>query len=272
MDVKELKRDAVNIRLGILKSMSILKAGHVGGAMSMADIMAVLYGEVMKYDSQNPKWEERDYLVVSKGHCGPAVYATLALKGFFDDSELVTMNQGGTTLPSHCDKNLTPGIDMTTGSLGQGVSTAIGIATGLKVSGKENKVYLIVGDGELDEGQVWEGALFAAQRKLDNLTVLIDDNEKQLDGYTKDICDLGDIAEKFNAFGFESFTCNGNDVEELAQTIAEANKVKEKPKAIVCKTVKGKDCLFAEEVFYNHHMAFSDEQLADAISALEEKL
>lgn len=160
--IRELKIDAANIRIGILDALEKVSAGHIGGSMSMADLMAVLYGGVMKVDSQNPKWEERDWLVVSKGHCGPAVYSALALNGFFPYEELQTVNQGGTRLPSHCDKNQTPGVDMTTGSLGQGMSTGIGVAWGSQYQGKDNYTYLVLGDGEVQEGQVWEGALFAA--------------------------------------------------------------------------------------------------------------
>jgi transketolase len=272
MKTNELKKDAAKIRLGILKSMSKIKAGHIGGSMSMADIMATLYGEVMSVKPDEPKWEGRDYLVVSKGHCGPAVYATLAVKGFFPYEELETMNQGGTNLPSHCDKNKTPGIDMTTGSLGQGISTAIGIATGLKLLGKNNRVFLIVGDGEIQEGQAWEGFLFANQRKLSNLFLIVDDNEKQLDGYTKDICEVENISEKLKAFGFETFDCDGNSVASLLETFARASEVDGTPKAIVCKTEKGKGCSFAEGVLYNHHMAFTEEQLLKAEERLNGEL
>lgn len=175
--LKELKLFSKEIQMKTMETIGSLGVGHVGGSLSIADLLAVLYGKEMKYDSQNPKWEERDWLVVSKGHAGPAVYSALALKGFFPESELLTLNRPGTHLPSHCDRNLTTGIDMTTGSLGQGASTAAGVALGFKLDQKPNNVYLVLGDGESQEGQVWEMALFAAQQKLSNLIAFVDYNK-----------------------------------------------------------------------------------------------
>jgi len=188
--IKALERFATEIRLETMKELTHLGFGHVGGDLSVIETLAVLYGEVMRIDPKNPRWSDRDWLVVSKGHAGPAVYATLALTGYFPLEELLTLNQGGTRLPSHCDRNKTIGIDMTTGSLGQGVSSAIGIALGNRLDQRENYTYLMIGDGVCDEGQVWEGALFAAHHKLDHLIAFVDANKKQLDGYTKDINDL----------------------------------------------------------------------------------
>ncbi|MEA4993409.1 MAG: transketolase, partial [Oscillibacter sp.] len=243
-----------------------------GGSMSMAEVMAVLYGEAMKIDPRNPQWEERDWLVVSKGHCGPAVYATLACKGYFPMEELETLNQEGTRLPSHCDRLKTPGIDMTTGSLGQGISCAVGAAWALNYQKKPNRVYTILGDGECDEGQVWEAALFACTKKLSNLTAFVDFNKKQLDGCTKDICDLGDLRAKFEAFGWNALQVNGHDVAAIAAVIEEAKVCTDKPTMVVLDTVKGKDCSFAEEMVLNHFIRFSQEDYESAVQWLDKKI
>ena len=193
---KELQKLALEIRIGIVEEIQARGFGHIGGSLSLADALAVLYGAVMRYDSQNPKWPDRDKLVCSKGHAGPGVYATLAVKGFFPYEDLKTLNQPGTYLPSHCDKNKTPGVDMTTGSLGQGTSAAVGIALGDRLKGRDSRTYLLVGDGESDEGQVWEAAMFTAAKKITNLIWLVDDNKKQLDGYTQDVLPIFDLIAK----------------------------------------------------------------------------
>ncbi len=268
----ELKIDAVKIRIGVLEALSKLRAGHIGGCMSMAEVVAVLYGRAMRHDPQNPKWADRDWLVVSKGHCGPALYAALALYGYINWEVLPTINTGGTILPSHCDRNRTPGVDMTTGSLGQGMSTAIGAAMGNRMQSRNSDTFLILGDGEIQEGQVWEGALFAAQKKLDSLIAFVDWNKKQLDGYVADICGLEDIAEKFRAFGWNAETVDGHDVAAISAAIDRARARNGKPSMIVLDTVKGRDCTFAEHELLNHHMRFSEEQAAGAIAALRETL
>ena len=269
---KELNIFAAQIRKAALRSMNSFHGGHVGGSMSMADLMAVLYGEAMKVDPKNPQWEERDWLVVSKGHCGPAVYGTLACMGYFPMEELETLNKEGTRLPSHCDRLHTPGIDMTTGSLGQGVSCAVGVAWGLKGQKKDNRVYTILGDGECDEGQVWEAALFAATKKLSNLTAFVDYNKKQLDGWTKDICDLGDLRAKFETFGGNALEVDGHDVTAIAEAIEQAKQCTDRPTMIVLNTVKGQDCCFAAEMFYNHFIRFSQEDYESAITWLDNKI
>ena len=193
-EVKALKAFALRIRLAALDAIHSIGSGHVGGALSIADALAVLYGREMNVRPEDPKWPDRDKLVCSKGHAGPGVYGTLALKGFFPYEELKTLNKNGTRLPSHCDRNKTPGIDVTTGSLGQGTSQAAGLALGDRLKGRKNRVFLIVGDGEMDEGQCWESFAFAAAHKLSNLVVLIDWNKKQLDGYCDDVLPMGSFA------------------------------------------------------------------------------
>ena len=269
--LKEMNIFAAQIRKAALRAMNAFHGGHVGGSMSMSDLMAALYCEVMKVDPKNPQWEERDWLVVSKGHCGPAVYGTLALMGYFPEDELDTLNKEGTRLPSHCDRNRTPGIDMTTGSLGQGVSAAVGIAWGMQYQKKPNYVYTILGDGECDEVQVWEAALFAATKKLGHLIGFVDYNKKQLDGYTKDICDLGDLRQKFEDFGWHSQEVDGHDIPAIVAAIEEAKKVADKPSMIVLNTIKGKDCCFAD-TFYNHFVRFPEEDYEAAIKELDAKI
>ncbi|MCP1103678.1 transketolase [Aequitasia blattaphilus] len=267
---KNTKEFAQEIRVNALEGLKDLGFGHVGGAMSATDVLAVLYGKVMNIDPKNPQWEDRDYFVMSKGHAGPALYATLALSGYFPVEELQTINRNGTRLPSHCDRNSTPGIDMSTGALGQGMSTAIGIAHGNKILGKDNYTYLLLGDGECDEGQVWEGALYAPQHQLDHLITFIDYNKQQLDGYTKDILDLGDLQQKFNDFGWYTLEVDGHNVDAIYDAIELVKKQEGKPGMIILNTQKGKGCNFAEGILYNHHMTFSKEQCEEAIKCIKE--
>jgi len=270
--LKELEIFATEIRIETMETFTHLGFGHVGGAMSIVDTLAVLYGEVMRIDPKNPKWEDRDWLVMSKGHAGPSLYSTLALKGFFDKEELKTLNVGGTNLPSHCDRNRTVGIDMTTGSLGQGMSTAIGTALGNRLDKRDNYTYLVLGDGECDEGQIWEGALFAGHNKVNNLIAFVDYNKKQLDGTTFDICDLGDLDLKFREFGWYAQRIDGNNVEAIYKAITKAKEQKSHPSMIILDTIKGKGAKFAEEIEFNHHITVSKEQGQQALSDLEERL
>ncbi len=263
---------ALNIRIETINALGDLGFGHIGGSMSIVDTLAVLYESVMKYDPENTQWKDRDWLVVSKGHAGPAVYATLALKGFFPKEELLTINRPMTKFPSHCDRNLTPGIDMTTGSLGQGLSVGLGIALGNRLSGRASRTYVILGDGEIQEGQVWEAALYARQQRLDSLIVFIDYNKQQLDGYTMNVNDLGNIAEKFAVFGWHCQDINGHNCEEIYNAIEKAKIMKGQPSVIVLNTIKGKGCSFAEDILNNHHINISKEQAAEAIALLEAKL
>lgn len=251
---------ALKIRIGIMRELTSLGFGHIGGAMSIADLLGVLYGGVMKVDPKNPRWEDRDWLVVSKGHAGPAVYSALANRGFFAMDVLDTLNKPGTTLPSHCDRNRTPGVDMTTGSLGQGISTAIGAALGNRLMGHENTVYLVVGDGECDEGQIWEGILFCAQHKVDNLIMFIDYNKAQLDGTTDEICKLGDLRRKLEDFGWFAQSIDGHDTEAIYEAIESAKTTRGVPSAIVLNTIKGKGCTLSEYVASNHHINVKKEE------------
>ena len=237
--------------------------------MSICDLLSVLYGKQMNYDARNPEWEGRDWLIWSKGHAGPAVYAALALKGFFPMEWLKTLNQPGTRLPSHCDHLKTPGIDVTTGSLGQGLSVAAGIALAKKIDGKENTVYCIIGDGESQEGQNWEAAMFAAQQGLDNLILFIDNNRQQLDNRTDAICSMESLKEKFESFRWETREVCGHDVEAVNEAIRQAKQNGGKPHAIVLNTIKGKGCTFAENQLKNHHINVTKDQAAEALKALK---
>lgn len=262
---KELRVFAEEIRVNTLKTFEYNGFGHIGGAMSIVEAVALLYGEFMRYNPRDPNWPDRDKLVISKGHAGPTVYATLAMKGFFPQSMLCELNRGGGRLPSHCDRNKTPGIDMTTGSLGQGISAAAGIALGDRMDGRDSCTYVIIGDGELDEGQNWEGFMFAGHYGLDRLTAIIDVNGQQLDGYTKDVMDTGDIAAKMRAFGWNTIETDGHDIEKLYKAFAEAKANTGAPSAIVMHTQKGHGCCFAENIVNNHHINFKPEQMKEAL-------
>lgn len=257
---RELQAFAVRIRMAALEAIHSLGSGHIGGALSIVDTLAVLYGGEMRIDPKNPKWPERDKLVCSKGHAGPAVYGTLAVKGYFPYEELKTLNRPGTRLPSHCDRNKTPGVDMTTGSLGQGTSLAAGMALGDKLKGRSSRVFLIVGDGEANEGQVWEAFAFAAAKKLDNLVVLLDWNKRQLDGWTDEVYPMGDFAAKFEAFGFDTVKVNGNDVAAVAEALEHTRQGNGKPFAIVLDTVKGAGIREVADTVMNHSLSVNDEQ------------
>ena len=269
-EILELKRFAAEIRIATLEEIKSRGFGHLGGSLSICDLLAVLYGKVMRYDPWNPKWPERDKLVSSKGHAGPAIYATLALKGFFPKAELLTLNQPGTNLPSHCDKNKTPGIDCTTGSLGQGTSQAVGMALGDHLKGRSSRTYLIVGDGELNEGQCWEAAMFTAARRVRNLIWIIDDNKKQLDGATEEILPQFDIRAKFEAFGFEALRVKGNDINGIHHALTLP--IGDKPRAIVLDNVKGLGVKAVEEMEFNHSVTASSEIWDDYIAAVQADL
>ena len=270
---KDIRVFAEEIRVETLKEFAHLGFGHVGGAMSIIETLAVLYGSEMHIDPKNPGLETRDKFVMSKGHAGPSLYATLAPKGYFPLENLMTLNQGGTTLPSHCDRLKTPGVDMTTGSLGQGISTAIGLALGDRLMGRKDcYTYLMLGDGECNEGQVWEGAMFAAHYKLDHLIAFVDLNKQQLDGKTDDVMYMGDMVEKFKAFGWNTVKVDGHNVDAIKDAIDAAKAQSGKPSMIILDTVKGHGCLLAESMFPCHHIAFKPEAIAPSIEAAEKAL
>lgn len=261
----DLQKFADRIRFHAIRSMHASRGGHAGGVLSLCELLAVLYGNIMNYDPADPRMENRDKVVLSKGHCGPVLYSALALSGFFPEEELLTLNQNGGHLPSHCDMSKTPGVDMTTGSLGQGASTAVGMALGKKMLHKDGFVFLILGDGELNEGQVWEAAMFARQHRLDNLITFVDWNHQQLDGYTTDICDMGNIEEKFRSFGFETVTIDGHDTNAIQKAISDAAASEnEVPKCIVLDTIKGKGWSITEGKTGIHHIVITDEMMQEA--------
>lgn len=267
MNVEEFGKQ---IRRETLRCLHSQGSGHVGGSLSIVDVLAVLYTKHMRVDPANPRWAQRDKLVLSKGHAGPALYATLALKGFFPMEWLDTLNKLGTRLPSHVNINLTPGVDMTAGSLGQGLSCACGLALANRAQGSDGYVYVITGDGELQEGQNWEGAMFASAKKLDNLIVFVDSNKMQIDGLTQDVIAVEDIAAKFAAFGFATQRVDGHDYEALDNAICAAKADKGKPHCIVMDTVKGKGVSFYEQMGVGvHSTTVTDEQYARALQELQ---
>ena len=269
-DSYALKHFALEIRIALLEELKARGFGHIGGSLSVCDLLAVLYGKVMNYRVDDPQWPDRDKLVCSKGHAGPAVYATLALKGFFPMEELKTLNRPGTNLPSHCDRNKTPGVDCTCGSLGQGTSQAVGIALGDKLKGRPSRTFLVVGDGEIDEGQCWEAAMFTAGKKLTNLVWIVDENKKQLDGPTEEILPQFDLRAKLEAFGFDAVRVKGNDVEALYEALTK--QPGDRPIAIVMDNIKGSGVKAVEETASNHSMTVPAETWDSFIAAVKADL
>lgn len=257
--VKDLSLFAQEIRYYTLKQFVTMGFGHYGGSLSVVETLAVLYGKHLNSTPENKTDPERDYFVLSKGHAGPALYATLFLRGFIAKEWLQTLNQNNTRLPSHPDRNLTPGVDMTTGSLGQGISAATGIALGNRLARRDNWTYVIVGDGELNEGQVWEAVQMASHNKLDHLMVFVDDNKMQLDGPTKDISEPHDYVEKFKSFGCYSKRVDGKSTEAIDQAIEWGKKNKGKPTVIVLDTIKGQGVHVIEAMSNNHHLRPDEE-------------
>lgn len=272
IDYDRLRRLSADIRIHTIKGIGAAGFGHIGGAMSIADVLAVLYGEMMNVRPENPDWEGRDYLVLSKGHCGPALYAALALKGYYPMDWLSTINAPETRLPSHADGRRTPGIDVSTGSLGQGMSLAVGIALGMKMREKDNYTYCIVGDGECQEGQIWEGIMFSAHHRLDHLIVFVDYNKKQLDGTLADIQEPLDFTEKFTSFGCHTQRVCGYDLEAIYHAIHNAKDTEGKPSVIILDTVKGMGCSFAEKEAFNHYMAYDSAMADEAVAEIERRL
>ena len=269
MDIKELKKKAVEVRKGVIVGTHAAKSGHPGGSLSAADIFTYLFFEELNIDPANPDKPDRDRFVLSKGHTAPGYYAALANRGFFPVKDLETLRHTGSYLQGHPDKKHIPGVDMSSGSLGQGISAAVGMALSAKLSGDSYRVYTLLGDGEIQEGQVWEAAMFAASRKLDNLTVIVDNNNLQIDGSIDQVCSPYPIDEKFQAFGFHVISINGNDFEELKKAFDEAKTVKDKPTAIIAKTTKGKGVSFMENQVGWHGKAPNDEEFEKAMAELE---
>lgn len=265
---KQLLLDCVNIRKGIIEGTFNAKSGHPGGSLSIAEILAYLYRVEMNVDPENPKMADRDRLVLSKGHAAPALYSALANAGFFPVDDLKTLRKSNSYLQGHPNMNYVPGVDMSTGSLGQGISAAVGMALGSKFDGDKFRVYTILGDGELGEGQVWEAAMFAAAKKLDNLCVIVDNNNLQIDGTVEEVNSPYPIDEKFASFGFNVITIDGNDIQQVADAMEQARNCKGKPTAIIAKTIKGKGVSYMENQVSWHGSAPNAEQYEIAMSEL----
>lgn len=270
-DVGELERLAFQIRRSTVEAIAAKGGGHIGGSLDISELLAVLYGDVMRVRPDDPQWPERDYLVCSKGHAGPAVYSALAWRGFIPRELLLTLNQNGTELPGHCDRHKVPGIDATTGSLGQGLSIACGLAMGAKIKGSDQRTYCILGDGELAEGQNWEAALFAAHYKLGNLTAYLDWNKKQIDGWNDEVMSLGDIHAKFRAFGWSVELISGTDISAIGAATRRAGSVKDVPSIIVLDTVKGGGVRCIEEIANNHCIVLPAQLVERARKELSER-
>lgn len=269
-EIRELERLAKRARILTIDAIGRLGVGHVGGSLSIIEALTVLYNKRMQIDPRNPTWPRRDRLVLSKGHAGPALYSVLSLRGFFPQEWLYTLNRGGTRLPSHCDMNRTPGIDMTTGSLGQGLSAALGMALGLRNDGFGSTVYVIIGDGESNEGQVWEAAMAASHFHLDSVIAFTDYNKMQIDGLNGEIMNLENLTEKWISFGWFVQRIDGHDIESIDDAVSHAQAEKGRPSMIVLDTIKGKGAPFAEGLVANHNMPVELETAKKAIAALEE--
>lgn len=270
MDFLELRKHANEIRKGIVSGVHAAKAGHPGGSLSAADIMTYLYfAEMSNISKDNPENPDRDRFVLSKGHAAPVLYATLAEKGFFPKEELLTLRKFGSRLQGHPDMNLVPGVDMSTGSLGQGISTAVGMALAGKLDGKDYRVYTLLGDGEIQEGQVWEACMFAGHRKLDNLVVIVDNNGLQIDGEVAKVCSPYPIDEKFMSFNFNVVHADAHDFESIKKAFDEAKETKGMPTAIIAKSTKGKGVSYMENNAGWHGKAPNDEEYAIAMNDLE---
>ena len=265
----ELEKTANEIRKSIVTAVHSAKSGHPGGSLSSADIFTYLYFEEMNVDPSNPKWEDRDRFVLSKGHVAPGLYSTLAEKGYFPKEDLKTLRHTGSYLQGHPDMKHIPGIDMSSGSLGQGVSVAVGMAAAGKYDKKDYRVYTLTGDGEIQEGQIWEAAMWAGHRKLDNLVVIVDNNNLQIDGSVEDVCSPYPIDKKFEAFNFHVINIDGNDFDQIRAAFKEARETKGMPTAIIAKTVKGKGVSFMENAAGWHGKAPNDEEYEIAMADLE---
>ena len=270
-DVEKVRRFSADIRIWTIRAIASAGFGHIGGSASIADVLAVLYGDVMRVKPADPEWEGRDWLVLSKGHCAPALYAALALKGFFPMDWLLTLNRGNTHLPSHADRLRVPGVDMSTGSLGQGISAAVGICWANRLLKRDSWTYCIVGDGECNEGQVWEACAAAGHERLDHFVLLVDWNKKQLDGRLEEICNPFSFEEKFRAFGFGVETVRGDDVGDIWSGIQRIRSDPGRPHCIVLDTYKGEGVDFAEAEEFNHYLSFDAETGEKAVQEIERR-
>ena len=268
MNIEGLKMKAKEIRKDIIEEVYNAKSGHPGGSLSIADIMAVLYFNELRIDEKNPRWEDRDRVVLSKGHCSPALYAALAERGFFSKETLKSFRKIDSNLQGHPDLNKVQGVDMTSGSLGQGLSVANGMAISAKMDNKDYRVYVILGDGEIEEGQVWEAAMTANKYKLDNLCVIVDNNNLQIDGTIEEVMSSYPIDEKFKSFGFNVLNIDGNNIEEIINAFESAKKTKDKPTCIIAKTIKGKGVSFMENKAEWHGKAPNEEEYIQAMKDL----
>lgn len=267
-----LQEKAKEIRRGIIEQVYKAQSGHPGGSLSVADILTVLYFKEMNIDEKRPKWEERDRLVLSKGHCSPALYSCLANKGYFEKEELQTFRKIESKLQGHPDMNKVPGVDMTSGSLGQGLSVANGMAISAKLDNKNYRVYCILGDGEIEEGQIWEAAMASNKYKLDNLCVIVDNNNLQIDGTIEEVMSSYPIDEKFRNFGFQVINIDGHDIDEIIKAFDVAKNVKEKPTCIIAKTTKGKGISFMQNQVGWHGKAPNEEQYKKAMEELGDEI
>ena len=269
----ELQRKSIELRRLCLEMIAVPGSSHVGGSMSIADLLSVLYFKVLNVRPEDPAWADRDRCILSKGHSGPALYSALAMRGYFPMEQAYTLNQPDTLLPSHCDMTRTVGIDMTAGSLGQGLSAGVGMALAARLDKKDYTVYVIIGDGEQQEGQVWEAAMYAGHQKLDNLIVFIDNNKMQIDNETKNICAVDPIADKWAAFGFNTLGCDGHDHAALFDSIQTAKGFKNgKPTVIVMDTVKGKGALHCEGKVTSHSTTVTKDELALCLEEFDRQL
>ena len=271
-ELNQLSITACKVRMGIIESTHAAKCGHPGGSMSAAEMFTYLYFKELNVDPANPKWDDRDRFVLSKGHTAPGLYSALALRGFFPVEDLLTLRKVGSYLQGHPNMNSVPGVDMSTGSLGQGISAACGMALAAKVKGKTNRVYTLLGDGEIQEGQVWEACMFASHYKLDNLCVIIDNNGLQIDGNVAKVMSPYPIVDKLEAFGFHVEAIDGHDFDQIEAALNMAKTVKGKPTAIVMSTVKGKGVSFMENNAGWHGVAPNDAQFEQAMCELNAKL
>ena len=271
MDRLELKKMALEVRKGIIASIYSAKAGHPGGSLSAADLFTYLYFEELNIDPNDPQWEGRDRFVLSKGHTAPGLYAALAHRGFFPTEDLVTLRHVGSYLQGHPDMKCVPGVDMSTGSLGQGLSAAVGMALAAKMDKKDYRVYALCGDGEIQEGQIWEAAMFAGHRKLDNLVVIVDHNKLQIDGKVEEVCSPYPMDKKFEAFQFHTITIDGHNFDEMEAAFIEARQTKGKPTAIIANTIKGKGVSFMEDAAEWHGKAPKKEEYEVAVEDLRKE-